>query len=384
MIFAKGYSIKIAENRCLNQRHHGVECNHCIRNCPTGAIISSKNQVYLNKDKCNGCGLCLSDCPTQVFRSSQWDETTIIDDIEEGKWKITEFFCSKHSSPYKSDKNRDRGAVQIPACLSIVSKGAWYELGLKTEIELHFDQCEGCPLSNALTRLKFNVSIAIEWLEASGHTPKFSYVQKSSQGKTKRSLEAINTGLKVTSRRDLFLSIFNKGRQITGQLPDQVKSFPENINQELRNSFMPDWQRRLAEVYPGNMIEGSPPAYWPTLKMNSNCVNCGMCSSFCPSGTLQIVVKNGICTHYFTSGLCLDCRICQLICPREAISRDREQVEKPFETIIIYTSPVIKCQRCESVTYDNSTHLCYWCSKETTSDDELIETCKKLFLKMES
>ncbi|NLB52351.1 MAG: 4Fe-4S binding protein [Syntrophomonadaceae bacterium] len=379
MIFEKGSFIKITENRCLNQWHSGVKCKHCIEHCPADAIFLYENQVYMNKDKCNGCGLCLSECPTQVFRSNQWDETTIIDDIKREDWKTTEFFCGRHSAPYKKNRDRDNGAVQLPACLGIISRAAWYEIGLITKVELQVDQCEACPMKNVLSRLDYNLRIAAEWMEASGRIPVFNLIYQGNKGKTKKSLAAIEAGLKVTSRRDLFLSLVNKGRQITGNRPDRKESFLEEINQVRQNSCLSDWQRRLAEVYPANMIEGSPPAYWPVIKMNDKCVNCGMCSRFCPSGALQIVVTEGVCTHYFTSGLCLDCRSCELFCQQKAISRGKEKVEKPFETTIISVTPVVKCQRCGSVTVDSSNHLCFWCSEETSIDSEFNDICNNLF-----
>jgi Fe-S-cluster-containing hydrogenase component 2 len=92
MLFNQGYSIKIDENRCLNQRHSDVECSHCSRNCPSNAIINDGSGILLYADECVGCGLCLNDCPTQVFRSDKWDETSIISDVEDEGWKVTEFF----------------------------------------------------------------------------------------------------------------------------------------------------------------------------------------------------------------------------------------------------------------------------------------------------
>jgi MinD superfamily P-loop ATPase len=384
MIFDKANTIKIAEKRCLNQRHEAVECNHCSENCPSDAIIIYNKHVLLDKEECGGCGLCLSDCPTQVFQAEQWDETSIVRDVVEEGWKVTEFFCGEHTSPFKKEKNRDRGAVQIPACLSVISRGAWYELGLKTEIELHLEECDDCPLKKALARLEYDIGMASEWLEASGHSAKFSTISQSSIGKTKRSLRAIETGLKISSRRDLFLSLISKGKQTLGSIAYKGKSFSNKFDEVPRESLVADWQKRLAKVYTENMVEGSPPAYWPTIKKSKDCINCGMCSAVCPSKTLQIVVNNTTCSHYFTNGLCLDCRICQLFCPKEAISRDREKVEKPFEVKTIVAAPVITCQRCNSFTFKNQDHLCYWCKEEAEIDYSLMKSCRNLFLKTEN
>ncbi|MFO7568578.1 MAG: 4Fe-4S dicluster domain-containing protein, partial [Smithellaceae bacterium] len=196
----------------MNRRYRGVACNHCKSLCPSDAINLHEDRIVLDKDQCTGCGLCFGECPTQVFGSSRWDETSIIGRIEERGWKVTEFFCGRHLHPYLDDKNRDRGAIQLPACLGIVTRGCWYEAGLKTEIELRLDQCEQCPLAKTLPRLKYNIETATEWLIASGHTPLFNLIYQSGQSKVKKNLKAVEAGLKVTSRRDLFLSLVRAGR----------------------------------------------------------------------------------------------------------------------------------------------------------------------------
>lgn len=375
MIFKNGTFIEINEKRCLNVLHHGVECSHCISHCPGNAIHYDHNHVYLNKDRCSGCGLCLSDCPTEVFRSKQWDETTITQDIETEGWKITEFFCDRHTLPYKSDKHKERGAAQLPACLSSVSRGAWYAIGLKTEVEVHLDQCQDCPMVETVARLVHNVNTAAEWLQASGHPPQISVIHQSAQGKIKKSLLAIETGLKVTSRRDLFVSLFNRGQQLAGKT---AGSAPEEVDRKTRNMLLPEWQKRLEDVFQKNLTGSLNPAYWPTIKINDQCVNCGMCRNYCPSGTLQMEVKDGICEHSFTSGRCLDCRICELFCPKEAINRDREKVARPFESQAIHAVPVVDCKQCESTTVKNDEQLCYWCQGGAQSDNELKHTLKEL------
>lgn len=232
-------------------------------------------------------------------------------------------------------------------------------------------------------RVEYNLSVAAEWLTACGQDASFSYIQQGCQGKQKKKLLAIETGLKVTSRRDLFVSLFNKGQQIAGKASGGKNTFPEELDSTMRNSCLPNWQRRLAEEFEKNRKDSSDSAYWPSIKIDSDrCVNCGMCSRFCPSGTLQITVKDGICNHHFTSGLCLDCRTCQLFCPREAISRGREKVERPFETASIYKTLTGSCQNCESTTAHHAKTLCYWCEEATATDNELKNSFRKIFLGM--
>lgn len=389
MIFAKGFSIQVTEQRCLNLKHHGVECRHCMEHCPTGAILYENNHLYLVKDKCNGCGLCFSDCPTEVFRSQQWDETTVIREITDEGWQVTEFFCGWHPAPYQREKGRERGAVQLPACLSSISQGAWYEVGLKGHIELHLEPCTGCLMKTTLVRLTYRIQNASEWLEASGFKPEINYMYESGGNKIKKRLRAIETGLKVTSRRDFFLSVIDKGRQISRNRPlgengNGLTGAPSGEDgARVREVCLPEWQKRLAQVYGQNRQDRAdkfPAAYWPTIQINDKCVQCGLCSNYCPTGALQAVVGYGQSSHRFTSGFCLDCRICELFCPMEAISRDREKLEQPFAARTIQTLPVIHCRQCTSITVENPSDLCYWCRGEVRSDSELVDAMKKCLL----
>lgn len=47
------------------------QCNHakCVSACPTGALIMRESDgiVYVDVDKCTGCGLCLIACPHDLL-----------------------------------------------------------------------------------------------------------------------------------------------------------------------------------------------------------------------------------------------------------------------------------------------------------------------------
>lgn len=381
MIFRKGSFIEVDEKRCLNLKHHGIECDHCVKHCPEKAIGYHNDRIYLDKEICNGCGLCFSDCPTEVFRSEQWDETSIIRDIEKGKWEITEFFCEKHTKPYKMEKDKRRGAVRLQACLCIISKGGWYEAGLRTKIEIHLEQCKECPMSQIVSRLQYNVSIASEWLDASGHTPSFRYIYQGTQGKVNGSLLAIETGLKVTSRRDLFVSLINTGQKMIGNLLDETDGSSKILDKKIYNNCLPNWQKRLGKVFPENMKVNSKPAYWPAIKISNECVNCGICYYNCPSGAVQIRERDGVYMHLFTNGFCLDCQICQMLCPKGAITGSREKVEKPFEVKIIHSKISKKCKRCGNISEDDTQELCFWCRQRENSDNEMKDFFKVFITK---
>lgn len=379
MLYKNGNYMQIDTIRCLNQLHHDVECQHCVKNCPGEALVLIDHEIYLIQDNCLGCGLCFSDCPTQVFTSPQWDETTIVADVKEQGAKETQIFCGYHSTPYLAKEEKYKGAIQIPTCLSSISKGAWYEIGLLTEVELRLEECENCPMKSSLERMNLAVETAMEWINASGHTSEFSYIETAEKAKRKKKLQATSSGLRVTSRRDLFLSLLGRGNESEAMKPEK------NINcLELRKkdklNVMPDWQKRLEESYKNHFQEGGTSAFWPAIKMSTDCVNCGMCARYCPTQALQITVEDKECIHSFVSGHCLDCRICMLACPTQSIVRERNIDAAPFALKDIYKAPVAKCKRCEAYTFVNERNLCYWCEKEPTQEDLLSNLRQKLFL----
>lgn len=378
MLFKNGSYLQIDASRCLNQLHNGVECQHCVNHCPGEALVLSKHEIYLIQDKCLGCGLCFSDCPTQVFTSKQWDETTIVAKVKEQGAEETQFFCGHHSTPYLAKEEKDKAAIQVPTCLSSVSKGAWYEVGLLTEVELRLDECEKCSMKSSLARLSIAVKTAMEWLNASGHPAEFSYIVTAEKAKRKKKLQAASCGLKITSRRDLFLSLLGQGND--SNTPDSPK---RNSILEMRKkhnlNVLPDWHKRFAESYQNHFQEGGSPAYWPSIKMKTDCVNCGMCARYCPTQALQITVEGKECTHSFVSGYCLDCRICMLACPTQSIIRERQVDQEPFEVKEIYKVPITECKRCAAHTFVNEGNLCYWCAKEPNHEDLLSDIRQKLF-----
>lgn len=381
MLFTKGTHVQVETNRCLNQQHNGVECSHCVSHCPGQALILYSHQIFLDKEKCLGCGLCFSDCPTQVFGSEQWDETTIMTEVKDQGARTTQFFCGYHETPFLSKEEKEKGAVQIPTCLSSISKGTWYELGLQTAVELRLDECHECPMKDCVDRMKLSVEIAMEWLSASGHTPNFIYVYTPGKAQRKKKLQAISSGLKITSRRDLFLSLVGRKQKAESAIATKDSAAPEEMKTKTRGNYLPDWQKRLEDSYLNHFREGGSPAFWPTLQMSTGCVNCGMCSRYCPTQALRITVEDKQSTHLFTSGHCLDCRMCMLSCPTQSITRDRNPIPNPFEVKNIYKTPVAECNRCGAYTIVNEQNLCYWCEKQPTEVDLLSDVRKKLFEK---
>lgn len=380
MLFAGGLFMTVDENRCLNHLHHEVGCNHCVSHCPGHALKVEQHQICLDRDRCLGCGLCFADCPTEVFRSDQWQETTIIDEVKRQGAAVTQFFCGYNDAPFRLQGDREKGAVQVPTCLSSISKGGWFEIGLLTAVELRFEKCCQCPMKDSLKRLKLAVETAMEWIAACGRSCEFSYVHKAETVTKRKQLKAAPTGLKVTSRRDLFLYLFQQGKQAARQVWEkEALPHARRCKKPGTGSCLPSWQIRLEESYRSHFQEGGSPAYWPSIVKEDSCVNCGLCSDNCPVQALQVKVEGGKAQHIFTPGLCLDCRLCFLFCPTKSITRDRQPNAHPFAPQVILEKEAAPCRRCGQYTFPGSGPLCYWCRHEPSEEDLLSDAWKHLF-----
>lgn len=380
MLYNEGMFIKVDEVKCLNFLHNGVGCVHCTSLCPGGALTVIEDRIFLEHDSCLGCGVCFSNCPTEVFTAGQWDENAIISEVKNQAAPVTQFFCEYHDAPFLSKDEKKKGAIQITACLASISKGAWYEIGLLTDVELRLDKCCDCPMKECTERLRYSLGNASEWLEASGHETDFSYIFAVENIQKKKKLKAVSAGMKVTSRRDLFLSLFSQGKEVINRIRETDHArHGRGIGSQER--LLPKWQLRLAESYKVNEQVGASPAYWPSITKGSTCVNCGLCINNCPAKALGMIQDAGKIYHTFNSGQCLDCRICELFCPTNSIERAREPNPQPFETRIISELNVIPCWRCGNQTAENEDYLCIWCRNEP-KEEEMISDVRNYLLQM--
>lgn len=379
MLFTGGLFIKLDETRCLNYLHHDVGCNHCVSHCPGDALKVEEHRIGMDQERCLGCGLCFADCPTEVFRSDQWHEETIIEEIKKQSARVTQFFCGYNDTPFRREGDRATGAVQVPTCLSSISKGGWYEIGLLTAVELRLEKCHQCPMRKSLPRMKLAVETAMEWIAACGHTCEFSYIYQAETVQKRKKLKAAAAGLQVTSRRDLFLFLFKQGKEVAQQVWE--KSVPCQHRRAPKagmGNCLPSWQQRLEQSYNSRFREGGTPAYWPSIVKDDNCMNCGLCSANCPTQALQIRYGAGKARHVFTPGHCLDCRICSLFCPTKAITRDRRPNASPFAAQVILEKAVVQCRRCGQYMLPGQEDLCYWCRHEPTEAELLSDVWKHL------
>lgn len=290
------------------------------------------------------------------------------------QWGKVHIYCNEHKAPINPEKG-NVGAIRTPACLAGLSTGLWFEVGEIASVELHLEHCNECKLSNNLSALATIVLTAAEWLEGVGIEPRFIEALQPNNEKIRKRRMAVDSGLKVTSRRELFVGLIDKAKKAANG--ERLRS---STHLGLRR-YMPDWRRRVEDAY--GTIENIPDethaAFWPAVVIDDTCEGCGLCTSYCPTGALRL--EEGALTYaqIFTSGACIDCRICELFCPNEAIHRSRQQNRLPFDVQCIRKEKGAICKCCGMQMPDVERGLCHWCKQTREAETYLLDICKDVF-----
>lgn len=377
MILHNARSIDIHIDRCLNQRHFQAACDHCVRICPVGAITQDDRRVDIKREDCIGCGLCLQQCPAEVFATKKWDERFTLDILPQSGAGKVELLCANHSStPIDGNSH----IIQVPVCLGAMSKGIWFELGMKGEVFVRLDECQECPMLSAVSSIKNTVEYANEWLQACGYEANILCMEKINHTVQKSRRSAISAGEKRMSRRNFFLNFYNGAAKTISDAARNGSSRLEVDKRRNASPHIPKWMINLHRVYPGAAHKAAAPAYWPSIEVNKDCVTCDACTDYCPTGALTSASAEDHYSKYFIPGFCLDCRICVETCPSQAITRSQKPTSLPFQKQKVFESHIESCSRCGRAALSrNHKELCYWCAEEPSIDHLLHDVRRVLF-----
>ncbi len=100
-------NLKVDSQQCAKLRHRKSTCKRCIDQCPEQAI-TIQTTIQVNPDRCTGCGICASVCPTGALEASNPNNAELLSRIEQRKNSATiAFACSR------AIKSADERVVQV-------------------------------------------------------------------------------------------------------------------------------------------------------------------------------------------------------------------------------------------------------------------------------
>ena len=66
----------------------------------------------------------------------------------------------------------------------------------------------------------------------------------------------------------------------------------------------------------------------------------------CPTGSISHYLEDGVFSHVFVPGTCVNCGLCLAVCPEGALSRDYRAFAHPFQGVECFSRDAHRCERC--------------------------------------
>lgn len=354
------YKIQVQAEKCLQFR--GASCDRCIAGCPTQAL-SFKGTIILSHEQCRNCGLCLHQCPSQVFTGhDEWNTLVAMVDGFSNKQSV-ELVCASHPEPNRGMPDCTH-TVQTATCLAALGPSLFLALQAQgvEKIALRLDACRMCPvgLHEAMDQIISNAT-------SSSIT---HIIQESPPDSLERT---VHTSQRSTmSRRHLFRSLLGK---VEANPKEECPSSPERTR--LLHS--------LELLMKGEGHDGvlSQTALFLQTSIRDTCTACMACARSCSSGALRASLEKGkYFTLEFAPGLCYDCKLCISACRQDAIIRTPLAPLSSFEELNFSTllqDEVKTCTRCKTHfrTGVKGSELCLACAFRRQNPFGAIGSLKK-------
>ena len=281
---------EVVAERCVHTLLVGASCQACVDSCPHQAWVLDDEQLGIDADRCDGCGLCATACPEGAVQSR------IVPELRQGPDGTTAFLsCEKCDLP--------EGAATV-SCLHSVTLEALFSLyrkGVETIVACDAD-CNACP-RGAAARLDARLADMNRLLQ----TRKLSEMHYTRVPPTEwREKFNTQTGTSIAgsgNRRQFF-------RRLTRMVLDKPVT-PDTDKGEEKTRFEPAGTI-LPSDSPGQMVP-----FLPQIDPD-RCDACNACLNLCPHDALWLAEDGA--AYQIDPDNCTGCGICVDLCEKHAIT----------------------------------------------------------------
>ena len=335
--------LDIQPEACLHSLFKEYPYHPCTDACPKGAI--ELQPLKINPDRCDGCGICISICPTDAISLDAGYKQAIESGISEGR--PVRIRCSMVQVEGKDVPCL--GMLDYPILAGLMSK-------TNTDLELISGPCNNCEKSPggdvALRSLKTaNGIMSLFGRRERGRIINLEVTNGvDGKGYTRRE---VFRGLGSTLKRLMTVNdeAMEPERWSRGSVPEKRKDFLRLVGE-------------LEKYHREADCDVPLPFYDKEIGRRCNgCNGLWRCVTFCPTGALSLYYDGhdseaGI---DFESMRCIGCRLCEIVCPEGAVTS--LSIAAPiYEKKALIRLRAGKCERCEAPLV-NSEGLCYDCSQ---------------------
>lgn len=377
--------IGIRPERCLNPRHRMEFCDACSRACPQDAIRLSVENIEIEPELCNNCGLCVADCPTGALEHDYFSGMRLLG-WAKGRSSI-HISCQRHEL---------EGALhaEIP-CHGMLDEGLLMALKALGVDRLHLHglgDCEACPTRIGRQRLDAVLAAAGEELPEIVVADAGEEISAIASSETPTDEPATASSAifsePVVDRR-AFLSSFGKrgalaamprvvGRMLQSEEAVAVAG-PIGADEDvLQRKHVPDRQQlELVRFFshPGDVSR------FHRITASEACTGCQVCAIRCPTGALSWEDEEDQVQLRYHTAACIGCGLCVSLCPYDALTLESQQDAGALESEqgeVLFESRQLSCENCGDrfLPHDGDNRYCWICKNEREMDDQWMSFLK--------
>lgn len=367
------FSPRTQASRCTNVKQHtSIDetaqtplCSLCLEACPTGCISIEGAMLTIDEDRCIGCGICQSVCPSESFLPKDTGEgaldfTTLYKKVMRASLSyerayITCLPAAEHLG-LLDILNNLKNVVIVP-CLAAIPAELWFALLTDTsnvDVLLPPFLCDSC-LVNAEKLYAQAISTAETWSQKSlGLIGKRDEINPHHRRQAKRGhfMDAVSRAPEALLSGSGPLSYEQHVEAAVQEYMERLDAF-KKVVQEKRSLAVPphaiptDFNK--TEVGAKKSIHApqltkkqlfllasiaAHPQDTPSITLKipernqSLCTSCGACEQVCPTNAVQFRQDDTFQTTKESCVAHVGCSACQTVCPAHAIHYEENTADE--------------------------------------------------------
>ena len=333
--------IKVNQQRCVVARHKNATCMRCVEACTSECITYDPDEgVVVYPQNCIGCGTCATVCPTCAIEICSPTDEELQDAclaVAEAADGVVTIACQNFLNA--AEGHYDPAKVIGVTCLGRIEESLLMTLAAAgvQKVVLVEAECDSCEHSNGRKTIELVCENARALLDLWGNAMELAIVSKLPSSTKRTAEEAYDV-----SKRQFFSSVRDETKNAASiaaevALKDtlQIEDTPAKPRYAKcdKDGTLPHYvPERRNQLLSALRTMGEPAdvmidtRLWGNVIIDTEaCNTCLMCSKFCPTGALvKFEDEDGTMGVSHSPSLCVKCRCCEDICPKDAISLSEE------------------------------------------------------------
>lgn len=315
-------SISVAPKYCSKIKHKSSPCIVCYTLCPTEAITigGPGESIFVDWDKCTGCGICVNKCPSQVFKLRHGGYRKFIENL-------SRFITSRGDLVlHCSDIPIYNGQLAVIDCAGIFNVVDFLVLYLHgaSKITIKYGLCMECVSKNGKAVLEQEIKILeqLKYIFEDLNHLETIYESDSIRIVFPKQLPIIKPKEEekpnpTVNRRGMFAFIKNTLQDSILKSVDMVSVEPFEERTKIDFSHQETARRKvfldcIMQLGKITSLEVETGAIFNNISIEESCIYCGMCARFCNTGALYINDSKTEIT--FNPSKCISCGLCERAC----------------------------------------------------------------------